>query len=136
MKNTSRILQVSLLLGLLLTQFNNCGSYTTPQAATGQASVSCTTANCVNPSHNNLKIVTHLSNGEFQVPAAISLAGLAAALAHRFRGKARPACPWLSLLVPSIVGIIFWMVASPDFRFAQFAIWTTAATLGAWGIPL
>ncbi|OLB40749.1 MAG: hypothetical protein AUH11_01180 [Acidobacteria bacterium 13_2_20CM_57_17] len=26
------------------------------------------------------------------------------------------------------------MVASPDPRFAQFAIWTAAATLGAWGI--
>src|SRR5439155_2263053 len=30
--------------------------------------------------------------------------------------------------------IFFWFVASPDPRFAQFAIWTAAATLGAWGI--
>jgi hypothetical protein len=70
----------------------------------------------------------------FQVPLAISLAGLVVALTHRFRGKPRPACPWLSLLFPSIVGIIFWFAASPDLRFAQFAIWTTAAILGAWGI--
>lgn len=70
----------------------------------------------------------------FQVPLAISLAGLVVALTARFRGKPHPACPWLSLLFPSIVGIIFWFAASPDLRFAQFAIWTTAATLGAWGI--
>ncbi len=70
----------------------------------------------------------------FQVPLAISLAGLVVALTTRFRGKPRPACPWISLLFPSIVGIIFWLAASPDLRFAQFAIWTTAATLGTWGI--
>jgi hypothetical protein len=70
----------------------------------------------------------------FQVPLAISLAGLIVGLTHRFRGKPHPACPWLSLLFPSIVGIIFWFAASPDLRFAQFAIWTTAATLGTWGI--
>ena len=70
----------------------------------------------------------------FQVPLAISLAGLAVALTLRFRGKPRPACPWLTLLIPSVAGIIFWFAASPDLRFAQFAIWTTAATLGAWGI--
>jgi hypothetical protein len=70
----------------------------------------------------------------FQVPLAISLAGLVVALTLRFRGKPLPVCSWLSLLLPSIVGIIFWFATSPDLRFAQFAIWTTAATLGAWGI--
>jgi hypothetical protein len=70
----------------------------------------------------------------FQVPLAISLAGLGVALTARFRGKLLSASPWLSLLFPSILGIIFWFAASPDLRFAQFAIWTTAATLGAWGI--
>jgi hypothetical protein len=70
----------------------------------------------------------------FQVPLAISLAGLVAGLTHRFRRKPLYECPWLSLLFPSLVGIIFWFAASPDPRFAQFAIWTTAATLGAWGI--
>jgi hypothetical protein len=70
----------------------------------------------------------------FQVPLAISLAGLVVALTHRIRGRPHPVCPWLSLLFPCIVGIIFWFAASPDLRFAQFAIWTAAATLGAWGI--
>jgi hypothetical protein len=72
----------------------------------------------------------------FQVPLAIGLAGLAIALASRFRGgaKLRPAHPWLSLLLPGLAGILFWFAASPDPRFAQFAIWTAAATLGAWGM--
>ena len=71
-----------------------------------------------------------------QVPLAISIVGLAIALATRFRSgsKPRPAYPWLSLLFPGLAGILFWFVASPDPRFAQFSIWTTAATLGAWGI--
>jgi hypothetical protein len=70
----------------------------------------------------------------FQVPLAISFAGLVAAFTTRFLRKRYPVCPWLSLLYPSIVGLIFWFAASPDLRFAQFAIWTTAAILGAWGI--
>jgi hypothetical protein len=72
----------------------------------------------------------------FQVPLAISIVGLAIALASRFRSGSnpRPAYPWLSLLFPGLAGILFWFVASPDPRFAQFAIWTTAATLGVWGI--
>jgi hypothetical protein len=72
----------------------------------------------------------------FQVPLAIAFAGLAVALVGRFRGgaKPRPAHPWLSLLVPALAGILFWFAASPDLRFAQFAIWTAAATLGTWGI--
>src|SRR6267378_344967 len=72
----------------------------------------------------------------FQVPLAIGLVGLASALASRLRGEAKthPAHPWLSLLFPGLAGILFWFAASPDPRFAQFAIWTTAATLGAWGI--
>jgi hypothetical protein len=70
----------------------------------------------------------------FQVPLAISLTGLVVALTHRFRAKPHPRCPWLVLLFPSILAIVFWFAASPDLRFAQFAIWTAAATLGAWGI--
>src|SRR6266481_4066656 len=72
----------------------------------------------------------------FQVPLAIAFAGLTIGLINRFRGgtRPRPTCPWLSLLLPSLAGLLFWFVASPDPRFAQFAIWTAAATLGAWGI--
>jgi hypothetical protein len=74
------------------------------------------------------------NRSSFQVPLAISLAGLVVALTPRFREKPHSTCPWLLLLLPSIFGIIFWFRASPDPRFAQVAIWTTAATLGAWGI--
>ena len=70
----------------------------------------------------------------FQVPVAISFAGLAIGLFLRFRGKNRPACPGLALLTPAVAGILFWFAASPDLRFVQFAIWTMAATLGTWGI--
>jgi hypothetical protein len=72
----------------------------------------------------------------FQVPLAISLGGLVIALTLRFRAEAkpRPACPQLLILFPGLAGILFWFAASPDLRFAQFTIWTTAATLGAWGI--
>jgi len=74
------------------------------------------------------------NRSSFQLPLAISLAGLVGGLTSRLRGKRHLARPWLSLLFPSLVSIIFWFGASPDLRFAQFAIWTTAATLGAWGI--
>src|ERR1700674_18916 len=70
----------------------------------------------------------------FQVPLAISLGVLAVALGFRIRGNFREACPWLWLLLPSLAGVVFWFVASPDMRFGQFAIWTTAGTLGSWGI--
>src|SRR5882762_8174701 len=72
----------------------------------------------------------------FQVPLALSLDGLAIGLTLRFRAapKPRPECPWLALLLPSLAGILFWFAVSPDLRFAQFSIWTAAATLGTWGI--
>ena len=76
------------------------------------------------------------NRASFQIPLLISLAGLAIVLALRFRAepKPRPECPWLALLFPSLTGILFWFTAAPDLRFAQFAIWTAAATLGTWGI--
>jgi hypothetical protein len=64
----------------------------------------------------------------------ISLSGLAIALQVWIRTKPRPACPWLWLLLPSLASIVFWFWASPDLRFAQFAIWTTAGILGTWGV--
>src|SRR5216684_6356559 len=72
----------------------------------------------------------------FQIPLLISLAGLAIALTPRFSAepKPRPECLWLALLFPSFASILFWFAAAPDLRFAQFAIWTAAATLGTWGI--
>lgn len=82
----------------------------------------------------------------FQVPLLISLVGFAIALISwlyeiaKNREGAPPSTrsqilsPWLWLLVPSFAAIAFWLYTSPDLRFAQFAIWTAAATLGAWGI--
>jgi hypothetical protein len=70
----------------------------------------------------------------FQVPLGISLAGLAAALSGLIRSRPRPLYPWLWLLLPALAGTVFWFLASPDMRFGQFAIWTTAGTLGTWGI--
>jgi hypothetical protein len=74
------------------------------------------------------------NRASFQVPLAISLGGLAVALGFRTRGKFREACPWLLLLLPSLAGVVFWFLVSPDMRFGQFAIWTTAGTFGSWGI--
>jgi hypothetical protein len=70
----------------------------------------------------------------FQVPLVISLDGLAIALGVAIRRKPRPNCPWLWLLLPSLASMVLWFWASPDLRFAQFAIWTTAGILGTWGI--
>ncbi len=70
----------------------------------------------------------------FQAPVGISMAGLAVLLVSRLRKNPVPLYPWLWLLLPSLAGVVFWFWASPDFRFGEFAIWTTAGTLGAWGI--
>jgi hypothetical protein len=70
----------------------------------------------------------------FQIPLGISVTGLVVVLAFRVRSKLCPVYRSLWLLLPSLAGTIFWFWASPDLRFGQFAIWTTAATLGSWGI--
>src|SRR6266403_2585269 len=70
-----------------------------------------------------------------QAPLVISLAGLAVAFVqHRLRRKRGSSSRWLLILVPSLAGVVFWFLASPDPRFGQFAIWTTAGTLATWGI--
>jgi len=70
----------------------------------------------------------------FQVPLLISVCGLAIALGVRARGKNGKAYAWLWILVPALAGTVVWFIASPAARFGQFAIWTTAAVLGTWGI--
>jgi hypothetical protein len=70
----------------------------------------------------------------FQVPIAIAAAGAALALLSGQRDKSVGRRAWLWLLLPSVAGLAFWFWASPDLRFVQFAIWTAAATSGAWGI--
>jgi len=69
-----------------------------------------------------------------QVPLVISLTGLAVAFVHRLRRKRVSNSRWLLILVPSLAGVVFWFLASPDPRFGQFAIWATAGTLATWGI--
>jgi hypothetical protein len=80
-----------------------------------------------------LHVAIH-DRSSFQAPALISLGGLAVVLGLRLRKKSCALRPWLWLLIPSLVASVFWLVAAPAFRFGQFAIWTTAGTLGTWGI--
>lgn len=72
----------------------------------------------------------------FQAPAFISIFALAIVALRRIQNRPTAFPQYLWLLLPSCVGIAFWFVASPDLRFAQFAIWTAAATLGAWAIEI
>jgi hypothetical protein len=60
------------LFGLLLTEFNNCGDYAQPATTNGASSLSCTTPNCVISTADNLKIIAHLANGEYDLKADIN----------------------------------------------------------------
>jgi hypothetical protein len=57
--------------------------------------------------------------------------GVPFASAHALLNLSRLAVWWLRLGI----GIERWLWASPNPRFAQFSIWTTAGTLGTWGFP-
>lgn len=63
------------LLGVLLTQFNNCGGYQ-GSAATDDASldaVTCTTNNCIVPDQSIMAVTPHLaSSGDEGITAALS----------------------------------------------------------------
>lgn len=72
----------------------------------------------------------------FQVPLLIGLCGFSVALALRVWKEIRSTYTWLWLLLPSVTGFVFWFILSPDLRFGQPAIWTTAGTLGTWGTVL
>jgi hypothetical protein len=72
----------------------------------------------------------------FQAPFLISIVGGAALFACSFRAAQQNANlnrP-LWLLVPSIGGIVFWLIKAPDPRFGEAALWALAATLGALGM--
>jgi hypothetical protein len=70
----------------------------------------------------------------FQTPLLISLASLMVLAGFTFRKKTCIVHAWLWLLAPSLAGAVFWFIVSPALRFAQFAIWTIAGTLGTWAI--
>ena len=78
----------------------------------------------------------------FQVPLVIAglgsafgaAFGIAATRGFRMREKVPSSVPLTWLLIHSMAAIIFWFFAAPDLRFVQFAIWTLAGVLGAWGI--
>jgi hypothetical protein len=71
---------------------------------------------------------------QFQIPMLFSVGGAAAALIAHARLARRERKRWLWLLAPSLAGLVFWFMESPDTRFGAAAIWTTGATLGALGI--
>ena len=64
---------------------------------------------------------------DFIVPVFLSLAGFATLLSRR---KLKDLF-WLKLLLPSLGGLVFWLLLGPALRFGESAIWTTAACLGA-----
>jgi hypothetical protein len=69
----ARFVLVGFFMLVTITQFNNCGGYSTPNSTMdGSSSVSCTTVTCVVPSSNNLNVTPHLYNGEEGVPANVS----------------------------------------------------------------
>jgi hypothetical protein len=70
----------------------------------------------------------------FQVPAFLALSGATAVGIAKWRGRNTVKGPWLRVTAASLAGMLFCLWAAPDPRFGQFAIWTTAGTLGAWGI--
>jgi hypothetical protein len=70
----------------------------------------------------------------FLSPTLLTVSGgLAVCLALATRKLSRvPGELWL--LVPCSIGLAFWILEAPSFRFGEAVIWTTAATLGALGI--
>jgi hypothetical protein len=62
------------LTTLMLTQFNNCGSYSAQNNDESSSSVvSCTSANCITPTLANLGIKVNMGGGaEYSVPAGLA----------------------------------------------------------------
>jgi len=73
---------------------------------------------------------------DFPAPVTIAALGSAAILLLRSRPSRLFRLRPLWLLLPSIAGLLFWLVKAPALRFATADIWTGAATLGALGIAL
>jgi hypothetical protein len=76
----------------------------------------------------------NLRNREgIEAPFLLAMAGGLAGIVAFARRKTRGTWQGLWLLVPSLVGCLFWFSQAPDPRFGEAAIWTTAATLGTLG---
>lgn len=75
MTNNYRTLTWIVLVGTLLTQFNNCGGYSSTDVSTasGLTSLDCD-ADCISQASDNLEVKVNLgSNGvEYSVPAGLS----------------------------------------------------------------
>lgn len=67
----------------------------------------------------------------FLIPLFLVLAGGVAGI-RRMRRTGRSALPtWLWVLAPAVAGLIFWFLEAAAIRFGEAAIWTAAASLGA-----
>jgi hypothetical protein len=69
-----------------------------------------------------------------EVPFFIAMAGGLAGIFSLARRKRTGAWTGFWLLIPSLAGCVFWFLQAPDPRFGEAAIWTTAATLGTFGV--
>lgn len=72
MTKSLRVLAGVTFLILMVTEFNNCGDYSSDMNVSGASALSCTSTSCVTPTADNLKITPHLQNGEYDVPANLS----------------------------------------------------------------
>jgi hypothetical protein len=71
-----------------------------------------------------------ISREAVKIPLLLVLCGLAALVLHLWHRKERVS-HGMWLLGPSVAGLAFWFFGAPALRFGEAAIWTTAATLGA-----
>lgn len=72
-KKVLRTLSIGLFVGVVITQFNNCGAAGNPATfALSASSIACTDVGCVTPTTENLKVVANLNGGQFPVPANLT----------------------------------------------------------------
>lgn len=68
-----RLTGFTIMLTLMLAQFNNCSNYSKPATElSGTSGVSCNTPTCVSPDPLHLKITPNLANGEYPVHAGLT----------------------------------------------------------------
>ena len=67
-----------------------------------------------------------LGREEFQIPVGLTLIG---GIGFLISERPKKGHRWLFLLIPAVVSLIFWFIQAPAPRFAEAALWTTAAIL-------